>query len=91
MSRALFWFFGRSKMDRMCKSVWRHGQERASRTLALRAYISQEYQGDPLEGTLNPTFGSLKRNLIDRVYILKGPPNPNSLPKRSSVNGNPKP
>ena len=27
---------------------------------------------------LNPTFGSLKRDLIERVYIPKGPPNPSS-------------
>ena len=27
---------------------------------------------------LNPTSGSLKRDLIERVYIPKGPPNPNS-------------
>ena len=34
---------------------------------------------DPLKGTLlNPTSGSLKRDLIERVYIPKGPPNPNS-------------
>ena len=31
--------------------------------------------GDPLNGTLlNPTYGSLKRDLIESVYILKGPP-----------------
>ena len=28
---------------------------------------------------LNPTFGSLKRELIERVYIPKGLPNPNSF------------
>ena len=27
---------------------------------------------------LNPTSGSLERDLIERVYIPKGPPNPNS-------------
>ena len=35
--------------------------------------------GDPLKGTiLNPTYGSLKRDLLGRVPIPKGPPNPNS-------------
>ena len=30
--------------------------------------------GDPLKGTLlNPTYGSLKGDLIERVYIPKGP------------------
>ena len=27
---------------------------------------------------LNPTSGSLQRDLIERVYVPKGPPNPNS-------------
>ena len=41
--------------------------------------------GFPLKGTLlNPTSGSLKRDLIERLYITKGlciakgPPNPNA-------------
>ena len=38
----------------------------------------REYLGDPLKGTLlNPTSGSLKRELVERVYIIcipKGPP-----------------
>ena len=39
----------------------------------------------PLKGTLlNPTYGSLKRDLIERVYIPKGPPNPNSQQGRLS-------
>ena len=33
----------------------------------------------PLKGTLlNPTCSSLKGDLIERVYIPQGPPNPNS-------------
>ena len=39
----------------------------------------------PLKGTLlSPTYGSLKRDLIQMVYIPKGPPNPNSQ-KRTTM------
>ena len=37
--------------------------------------------GDPFKGTLlNPTSGPLNRDLIERVYIPKGPPTPNPKP-----------
>ena len=43
----------------------------------------------PEKGTLlNPTYGSLKRDLIERVYIPKGPPNPTSYSRSQKV-GNP--
>ena len=36
----------------------------------------------PLKGTLlNPTYGALKKELIESVYIPKGPPSPNFLIK----------
>ena len=36
--------------------------------------------GRPLKRTLlNPTSGSFKRHLIERVYVPKHPPNPNSF------------
>ena len=42
----------------------------------------RKYRGDRLKATLpNPTSGSLKRDLIERVYIPKRPPYPNSRTK----------
>ena len=41
-----------------------------------------------MKGTLlNPTYGSLERDRIERVYIPKDPPNPNSYlhPKALAV------
>ena len=36
----------------------------------------------PLKGTLlNPTYGFLNRDRIERVWIPKGPPSPNSYPQ----------
>ena len=34
---------------------------------------------------LNPTYGSLKGDLIERVYIPKGPPHPNLLGRRKDA------
>ena len=40
----------------------------------------------PLRGTLlKPTDGSLKRDLIERVYMPKSPPNPNSWYRTATV------
>ena len=37
--------------------------------------MNPSFWGDALEGTLlNPTSGSLKGDLTERVYIPKGPP-----------------
>ena len=45
--------------------------------------ISGSIGETPLKGILlNPTFDSLKRDLIERVYVPKGPPNPNSYMRR---------
>ena len=43
------------------------------------SYSPRQYQGGPLKGTLlSLTYGSLPRNLIERVYVPQGPPNPTS-------------
>ena len=42
-------------------------------------YLDPFRENPSSTGTLlNPTSGSLERDLIERVYIPKGPPNPNS-------------
>ena len=44
--------------------------------------------GRPLKGTLlNLTYGSLKGDLIERVYIPKASPNPKSLTPRKGPEG----
>ena len=35
------------------------------------------------EALFNPTSGTLKRDRIERVYVSKGPPNPNSCNLRA--------
>ena len=43
-------------------------------------FLGSSREGDALKGTpLNPHFWALfKGDLMERLYILKGPPNPNS-------------
>ena len=49
------------------------------------AHVLSSIRETPLKGALlNPTYGSLKRDLIERVYVPKGPPNPNSQQGRLS-------
>ena len=46
---------------------------------AMQDLCHQPYRGDPFKGTLlHSAYGSLQRDLIERVYILEGPPNTNS-------------
>ena len=46
----------------------------------------RQYEGDPLKGTLlNPTSGALKGDLVERVFIPKGPPNPKSQSRVQSL------
>ena len=45
----------------------------------MLATVPRWYGGDPVKRSLlNPTCGSLKRDLAERIYIPKDPPNPNS-------------
>ena len=47
--------------------------------IPLRSPYSLGSTRETSKGTLlTPTYGSLKRHLIERVHIPKGPPNPNS-------------
>ena len=69
-----------------------------TRCCPVHGVLGTVVEGGPLKGTLlNPTSGSLKRDLVERVYIPDGPPNPNScrstelcrLTHRHEVQGQP--